>query len=331
MIEDIDAEVDKLVVLEGFYEPLPYVPFFTLRDDEDLSSEEEEEVKDLLCRHQLHRKSRSPLTGKLSPMALETSTGRSLPWLRQSFIDKNEKKRVEKLYKLRKSIIRKETLAREAIEKKQSFFIIHRQSSLKNLVERMSTLEGEETHELDDEESDKLYNIGGNDHIDKDGHDLSHDHDHITHEDHDRDHIIYEDHDHDHINHKDHDHEFLDSSESDDEIKIDIKPKETPNINIQKLTCNQFELDFENVLVGEKKELSLMLYNGANFPVTFKIDKTRANSKGFNIQPDKILVLPGEPNNDRATKLQISFQNITPKLPLGPIHVWVQMNVKEVY
>jgi hypothetical protein len=57
LIEDIDAEVDKLVVLEGFYEPLPYIHFFTLRDDEDLSSNEDEEVKDLMCRHHLHRKS----------------------------------------------------------------------------------------------------------------------------------------------------------------------------------------------------------------------------------------------------------------------------------
>jgi len=307
LIEDIDAEVDKLVVLEGFYEPLPYVPFFTLRDNEDLSSDEDEEVKDLMCRHHLHRKSRSPLTGKLSPMVLETSTGKGLPWLRQSFIDKNEKMRVERLYKLRKSIIKRKTLSREMASKKQSFFIIHRQSSLKNLAQVTNMLEGKEMNKDIDEESKKFQDIEITNDFDKD------------------------DNDPDHTNYEEHDHELLDLQESDDDMSIDFIPKETPDINIQKLTCNQFELDFKNVLVGEKKEMSLMLYNGANFPVTFKVDKTRANSKGFNIQPDQILVLPGEPHHDKATRLQITFQNMMPKLGLGPIHAWVQMNVKEVY
>jgi len=306
LIEDIDAEVDKLVVLEGFYEPLPYVPFFTLRDDEDLSSNEDEEIEDLTCKHHLHRKSRSSLTGKLSPMALEISTRKGLPWLHQSFIDKNEKMRVERLYKLRKSIIKRETLSREALARKQFFFTIHRQSSLKNIAKVTNTLEGEEVDKDIYEESKKLHDIEVIDDFDKDNND------------------------HDHTNHEEHNHELLDLEEFDDKMSVDSKPKETLDINIQKLTCNQFELDFKNVIVGEKKEMSLKLYNGANFPVTFKVDKTRANSKGFNIQPDQILVLPSESHHNKATTLQITFQNMMPKLPLGPIHVWVQMNVKEV-
>jgi len=187
---------------------------------------------------------------------------------------------------------------------------MHRQSTLKSLVEGINTLRDEEIQKTLHKKSSHFDDVEGIDDIDKE-HEPSHDHDHTNHEED----IL----------------EFSDSQDNDDEIKVNVKPKETPDTNIQKLTCNQFELDFENVLVGEKKELSLMLYNGSNFPVTFKVDKTRANSKGFSIHPDQTLVLPGEPNNDKATKLQITFQNIMPKLPLGPAHVWVQMNVKEVH
>ena len=310
MIEDIDAEIDKLVVLEGFHTPLSYVPFFTLRDDEDLSSEEEEDIRDDICRHMLHRKSRSPLTGKFSPMLLENTSGQGLPWLRQSFIDRNEKNRVERLYKLRKSILQKESLAKElALSEKKSFFTIHRQSTLINHVKEVVILEEEIVNPLD-QETEKLSKIENFDHIDKN--DNEHDHEHECEED---------------INHKDHEHNSLDSLKFDDELK----PKETHEINIQKLTCNQFVLDFQNVLDGEKKTMLLKLFNGATFPVIFKVDKTLANSKGFNIQPDKVLVISGEPDYDKATQLQISFQNTCPKLPLGPVHVWVQMHVKEVH
>jgi len=51
---------------------------------------------DLACEHELHRKSRSPLTGKFSPMALEK--GKKLPWNRPSFLDRrNLKLQKEKL------------------------------------------------------------------------------------------------------------------------------------------------------------------------------------------------------------------------------------------
>jgi hypothetical protein len=298
LIEDIDAEIDKLVVLEGFHTPLLYVPFFTLRDDEDLSSEEEEDIKDDICRHMLHRKSHSPLTGKFSTMLLEITSVQGLPWLRQSFIDRNEKNRMERLYKLHKSILQKESLAKElALSEKKSFFIIHRQSTLINHVKEVVTLEEEIVNPLDQETESKIENF---DHIDKND------------------------------NKHDHEHNSLDSPKFDDELKQDAKPKETHDINIQKLTCNQFVLDFQNVLVGEKKTMLLKLFNGATFPVVFKVDKTLANSKGFNIQPDKVLVISGELDHDKATQLQITFQNTCPKLPLGPIHVWVQMHVKEV-
>lgn len=47
--------------------------------------------RDLLaCHHHFHRKSRSPLTGKFSPMASEK--GKKLPWNRPSFLDKRNLK-----------------------------------------------------------------------------------------------------------------------------------------------------------------------------------------------------------------------------------------------
>lgn len=305
MIEDIDAEVDRLIVLEGFYTPLPYVPFFNLGEDEDLSSEEEEEEKDLMCKHGLHRKSRSPITGKFSPMGMEISSGKGLHWLRESFIDKAEAKRVERLYKLRKSILRKETLRRETMRMEAE----QRKETLQLDPDQQREREPTVKFANQEEEDSKLPGSPGG------GGDSDHDHD--------------DGHDHDH----DHDHGDPDRgpevSEPPGQVGP-VEPQEIPDVNIQKLYCNKFEMNFQNVVIGEKKKLSINLYNGGVLPVVFKIDKTAAKSKGFDVQPDKVLVMPGEPDNDRATELHVSFQNSSPKLPVGPVHVWVQMNVREV-
>lgn len=297
MFEDIDAEVDRLVVLEGFYTPLPWVPFFPLGEDEDLSSDEEEDEKDLLCKHGLHRKSRSPLTGKFSPMMLEVSSGKGLRWLRQSFMDKAEQKRIEKLYKLRKSILRKESLQKEAIQ---------RESILKQIEDGHITAD-----EPSKDSAGEVLPLENANEI-KDGHD------HVDGDD---------DHDHDHENR---DGEFPESPNLEEGGEENLEIKEMPDINIQKLTCNKFEVDFGNVLKCRKKRVPVMLYNGGVLPVVHKIDKTLAKSKGFDIQPDKVIVLPGEPNNDKGYALRITFQTESPDLPVGPVHGWVQMNVREV-
>lgn len=294
MFEDIDAEVDRLVVLEGFYTPLPWVPFFPLGEDEDLSSEEEEDEKDLLCKHGLHRKSRSPLTGKFSPMMLEVSSGKGLHWLRRSFIDRAEQKRIEKLYKLRKSILRKESLQKEAIQ---------RESILKQIEDGHVTAdeprENSAVGVLPLETANEI----------KDGHD------HVDGDD----------------DHENRDGEFPKSPNLVEGGEENLEIKEMPDINIQKLTCNKFEVDFGNVLKCRKKRVPVMLYNGGVLPVVHKIDKTLAKSKGFDIQPDKVIVLPGEPNNDKGYALRITFQTESPDLPVGPVHGWVQMNVREVH
>lgn len=295
MFEDIDAEVDRLVVLEGFYTPLPWVPFFPLGEDEDLSSEEEDDEKDLLCKHGLHRKSRSPLTGKFSPMMLEVSSGKGLRWLRQSFIDKAEQKRVEKLYKLWKSILRKESLQKEAIQ---------RESILKQIEDgHITTADGPSQ----DSALEVLPFENANE--------IKHGHDHVDGDDDD---------------HENRDGEFPESPNLVEGGEENLEIKEMPDINIQKLTCNKFEVDFGNVLKCRKKRVPVMLYNGGVLPVVHKIDKTLAKSKGFDIQPDKVIVLPGEPNNDKGYALRITFQTESPDLPVGPIHGWVQMNVREV-
>jgi hypothetical protein len=63
------------------------------QDELDSIAREAKETSDInlfACHHHYHRKSRSPLTGKLSPMVVEN--GRGLGWNRSSFLDRRHKK-----------------------------------------------------------------------------------------------------------------------------------------------------------------------------------------------------------------------------------------------
>jgi hypothetical protein len=73
--------------------------FFVRRDETRKEQERVEAAKEHLdysCGHHYHRKSRSSLTGTLSPLAMEKKKG--LRWHRRSFLDKAEQRRIARLY-----------------------------------------------------------------------------------------------------------------------------------------------------------------------------------------------------------------------------------------
>jgi hypothetical protein len=69
------------------------------RDETRKEQERVEAAKEHLdysCGHYYHRKSRSSLTGTLSPLAMEKKKG--LRWHRRSFLDNAEQRRIARLY-----------------------------------------------------------------------------------------------------------------------------------------------------------------------------------------------------------------------------------------
>ncbi len=300
MFDDIDAEVDRLIVLEGFNMPCQKIPFFNLRDDEDVSSEESIEEEDFLCSHGFHRKSRLPITGQFSAMAVEIKSGKGLAWLRRSFMERTERKRIYQLYRQgphpfspnfrRSSNSREPSISLEIVKgEEQGKFLDRMDGTLFGGVDTKPAkgitdgkpLETPSEDDLNSPSSPKVNN--------------------------------------------DHDRNIEDAYLM---AKLG-ELKERLNINIQLIQCNQFEVDFGNVLVGDMKNTKLMVYNGSALPVTFKIDKTFAKSKGFEIQPDKVMVLM-DPTNDKGVELSIAYQTLSPKASIGPVEAWTQLHVKEV-